>query len=65
MNDRILAVAFSGIMGLNVLMLLLDEQVHIFPYLFGWDIRYLFSIGMIVFTIGATLVVKGLRRFHK
>ncbi len=60
MFEKMFAVIIASIMGLNTLMLLMDEQIHIFPYILGIDIRYLITIAMMGFAAVASIV----RRFR-
>ena len=70
MNSQKLVTIGASIVSLSIIaldasMLLLDEQFTIFPYVYGFDIRYLLSLGITLFTVGAVLVVKGFRKVFK
>ena len=59
--EKIVTITTASIMGLNALMLMIDEQISVFPYISGLDIRYLLTLGL----VGLGLVGGGLRRVFK
>jgi len=54
-SQKIVAVAASSILALDAAMLLLDEQLAIFPLVFGLDLRYVLTLGLV--GIGAIAAV--------
>ena len=61
MFEKLVTGFVSAVMVLQVTMLALDERFAIFPYVFGLDIRYVLTIGM----IGVSTVAGIVRRFFK
>ena len=53
-SQKIVAVGASSILALDVAMLLLDERLAIFPLVFGLDLRYVLTLGLVgIGAIGA------------
>jgi hypothetical protein len=59
--EKIVTITTASIIGLNALMLMIDERISVFPYIFGLDIRYLLTLGL----VGLGLVGAGVRRVLK
>jgi len=50
------AVGASSILALDAAMLLLDERLAIFPLVFGLDLRYVLTLGLLAIgVIGAVI----------
>ena len=51
-----MAVGASSILALDAAMLLLDERLAIFPLVFGLDLRYVLTLGLLAIgVIGAVI----------
>lgn len=51
-----MAVGASSILALDAAMLLLDERLAIFPPVFGLDLRYVLTLGLLgIGVIGAVI----------
>jgi hypothetical protein len=55
-SQKIVAVGASSILALDAAMLLLDERLAIFPLVFGLDLRYVLTLGLVgIGAIGAVV----------
>jgi len=55
-SQKIVAVGACSILALDAAMLLLDERLAIFPLVFGLDLRYVLTLGLVgIGAIGAVV----------
>ncbi|HEV2120777.1 MAG TPA: hypothetical protein VGS11_11845 [Candidatus Bathyarchaeia archaeon] len=54
-TEKLVAIGASSVLALNAFMLLLDERFAIFPFVFGFDIRYVLTF--VIVGIGAVASV--------
>jgi hypothetical protein len=64
-SQKLIALGASTILALDASMLVLDEQFPIFPLIFGLDLRYISALGLVVFAVGLSVLVRLIRRFKK
>ncbi|HEV2118682.1 MAG TPA: hypothetical protein VGS11_01035 [Candidatus Bathyarchaeia archaeon] len=60
-----MTVVFGSVLALDASMIVVDERLPIFPFVFGLDVRYVLTLVIPLFT-GVTIAISRLaRRFSR